>query len=345
MRQRRRGSPPEVYQSALDVAPSQAPVEYNDNARMLFEQYLQDGIPSDGSDGYLSSSDEDGEPLRDFFKNEEEMDDSSDYSDENDDVLAETNEFFANPDHTTTGDDATEQRVRLLSTSSARRPQGRAKAWEAAGSYLRTIPDMQKARRRMLTNSMAEDFRWLAFSWVGDGPLSIIPRLLMLWVIGLPLLVMKLAVSILLLYLTMGLPAMAAVGTTVGVTVPLQMYYRDVLKWAMHDDTFQDVWDAVASALAISLALLVYTTRLFVEIHNGFCPLLTLCAGLLYEVAIQLSVIWYAAPALQYIALWLLRLFVFLMEPTLDLLVTVFETFMFLVVETASVIGSLAEEI
>ena len=208
---------------------------------------------------------------------------------------------------------------------------------------LETLPDFEKARKRMAYNGMAEDFRWLAFGWMGEGPLMIIPRLLMLWVIGLPLLVMRLALSLVVLYLTLGVPTMVLVGVSVGVTVPLQMYYRDVLKWAMHNDTFQDVWDAVASALAIALALLVYAIRLLVEIHNGFCPFWVLIADVLYEVAIQLTVIWYAAPALQYMALWILRLFVFLLEPTLDLLVTIVESFMFLVVETVSVIGSIAE--
>ena len=141
----------------------------------------------------------------------------------------------------------------------------------------------------------------------------------------------------------LGMPALLTVTSTVGGSIPLQMYYRDVLKWAMHNDTLQEIWDAVASALAIALSLLVYAIRLLVEIHNGFCPFWALVAAVLYDVAIQLTVVWYAAPALQYIALWLLRLAVFLIEPMLDLLVTVFESFMFLVVETVSVIGSAAE--
>lgn len=204
---------------------------------------------------------------------------------------------------------------------------------------LKTMPNLEMARRRVLENQLGEDFRWLTFAWLGTGTGSILPRLLLLWMIGLPILLMRLALGLVLLYVTLGMPAMLTVSVTVGVTVPVQMYYREVLKWAMHDDTLQEIWDAVASALAIALALLVYTIRLFVEIHNGFCPFIALVAEVLYEVAIQLSVVWYAAPALQYMALWLLRLLVFLIEPMLDLLVTVFEAFMFLVVETVSAIA------
>ena len=130
---------------------------------------------------------------------------------------------------------------------------------------LKTMPNLEMARRRVLENQLGEDFRWLTFAWLGTGTGSILPRLLLLWVIGLPILLMRLALGLVLLYVTLGMPAMLTVSVTVGVTVPVQMYYREVLKWAMHDDTLQEIWDAVASALAIALALLVYMVRLFVE--------------------------------------------------------------------------------
>lgn len=54
--------------------------------------------------------------------------------------------------------------------------------------------------------------------------------------------------------------------------------------------------------------------------------------------------VWYAAPVLQYMALWLLRLVVCLMEPGLDLIMAVFESFMFLVVELLALVPQDAQD-
>lgn len=359
-RRRKRGNQAETdtYVSALAAA-TQHPSASSNLAEEQSVQsdapfwlgYLQEATPE--QETYNSDSDynSDEERNRRFMQEQDETYDSSDFSNEEDEEWEQVEQFLGDLGNGYKGTNATEaelpeelgEKLKLLNSRQrdVRRTVRRLGRLQQAS--LKTLPDLDKARKRMALNSMAEDFRWLTFSWLGESPMSIVPRLLMLWVIGLPLLLMRLVVSLVLLYITLGMPAMLTVTATMGGSIPLQMYYRDVLKWAMHNDTLQEIWDAVASALAIALSLLVYAIRLLVEIHNGFCPFWALVAAVLYDVAVQLTVVWYAAPALQYIALWLLRLVVFLIEPMLDLLVTVFESFMFLVVETVSVIGSVAE--
>lgn len=310
----------------------------------------------DDDSGFSSTDDSQYDKTEEFMADHDEGYDSSDKSYSSDDEMKAIDTLWsglmehnlepsAPPESDTVHvPSALEEEVKLIQTRQRDVKRAVKRVSRLQEATIKTMPDMEKARKRVMENSLAEGFRWLAFSWMGSSPICMIPRLLTLWVIGLPLLLMRLAVGLLLLYLTLGVPTMLVVSVTVGGTVPLQMFYRDVLKWAMHNDTFQDIWDAVASALAIMLSLLVYAIRLLVEIHNGFCPFFVLVADVLYEVAIQLTVIWYAAPALQYIALWLLRLMVFLLEPALDLLVTVAESFMFMVVELINVIGSACSE-
>ena len=178
---------------------------------------------------------------------------------------------------------------------------------------------------------------WITFPGLGDHGASIVFRLLLLWILAVPLLLLRSVLAIALLWATMGFFQLATSTATVGGGVLFQMYYREVVHFATTSPSFQRAWDVMATAMALTLSVFVWTIRLLVEIHNGFCPLYSLLADALLILFQQLAVVWYAAPVLQYFLTWLIRLAVYLVEPVLDCLVTVFETFMYLVRELQSV--------
>lgn len=202
----------------------------------------------------------------------------------------------------------------------------------------RRAEEMRALVHRSAADRLPSGDRWLAFESLGTGPATVVPRLLLLWLVGLPLVLVRMTVAAALIFLSMGVPSMLVVGVTTGGAVVFQATYRDVMDWAMHDDDFQFVWDAAATVLGVGLSILVYSLRLIVEIWNGFCPIVALFVDVLYELAVQLTVVWYAAPVLQYMALWVMRLVVCLTEPALDLLVAVAESFMFLVNELLALV-------
>ena len=180
-------------------------------------------------------------------------------------------------------------------------------------------PELRELLQRVAANRSPSDDRWSLFEQLGNGPVTVIPRLLLLWTIGLPLLVARIFAGAVLLFLKLGLPSLLVVGTTTVGSITFQATYRDALSWAKENDDLQHIWDTVATVLTLMISVFAFTVRLFTEIHNGFCPIYALFFDVLYELGRQLTVVWYAAPVLQYMALWLLRLVVCLMEPVLDL--------------------------
>ena len=175
---------------------------------------------------------------------------------------------------------------------------------------------------------MADRVRWLGFGGIfGNSKAAFLPRLLALWVIGLPILLFRLCMLIAIFWVaTGGITTTIYAGAT-GGSFAFQYYYRDVLVWAKDNDTFQSYWDTQAFLLSLILNILLYFVRLTQEIWNGFCPLLALFVDLLYEICRQLVVIWYSTPVLQYAFFWLVRLVIFLTEPALDALVSILEAF------------------
>jgi hypothetical protein len=71
----------------------------------------------------------------------------------------------------------------------------------------------------------------------------------------------------------------------------------------------------------------MYALRLFNEIWNGLCPPVALFVDVVYEICRQLVVILYAHEIILYCLLWLLRLFLFLLEPLIEAFVLVLEAF------------------
>jgi hypothetical protein len=102
----------------------------------------------------------------------------------------------------------------------------------------------------------------------------------------------------------------------------------------MLDEGVQHAWDQAASMLAWILSVFVFKIRLIVEIWNGFCPVLQLFKSIIFEALKSLALLWFAAPVLQYMALWVVRLVVFTLEPMMDLIVTLFETLAYMFSET-----------
>jgi hypothetical protein len=187
--------------------------------------------------------------------------------------------------------------------------------------------DLHALMTQVATNRIIKRNRWLTFGQIGKGPATVVPRVLLLWVIGIPLLSIRVLISVFLLFITFSLPLTAVTGGgTVGM-IGFQFVYRDVLSWAMENNIVQDTWDAIASSVTVSLRIFVYILRFMVEIHNGMCPIYALFADILYSLGVQLVVIWYAAPVLQNFALFVIQLGTCLLEPTLDLLVTIMESF------------------
>ena len=198
--------------------------------------------------------------------------------------------------------------------------------------------EIRRLMMRVATNRLGRNNRWLTFEMLGPNPHMVLPRLMLLWTIGLPILALRIAAGGVLMFLSMGLPAMVFAGGATAGTIVFQNSYRAVGSWAMTNDVFQATWDAFATTIAVIFSIFVYATRLMVEIHDGLCPLYALLVDILYELLQQLAVIWYAAPVLQYFAMWIVRLVTSLVEPFLDLLVSVMESLMFLVTELSTLI-------
>jgi hypothetical protein len=165
----------------------------------------------------------------------------------------------------------------------------------------------------------------------------ILVRLVLLWTLALPLLLLRAALGVFIIWATMGFFQLASASTTVGGGVLFQTYYREVMDFAVTSPTFQRAWDVMATTTALTLSIFVWSVRLMVEIHNGLCPLYNLLFDAILILFQQLALLWYAAPVLQYFATWVITVVVYLIEPAMDCLVTIFETFMFLVKELLSV--------
>ena len=75
-------------------------------------------------------------------------------------------------------------------------------------------PELKQLMQKVAANRLPSGDRYLLFEQLGTGPVTVIPRLLLLWIIGLPLLFARIVAGAALLFLTMGLPSMIVVGST-----------------------------------------------------------------------------------------------------------------------------------
>jgi len=172
----------------------------------------------------------------------------------------------------------------------------------------------------------ANPARRLSFPMFGNSKAAFLPRFLAMWTIVLPFLILRALVTLFLFASSMGIIAPYVVAGTAG-PIAGQAYYRDVMEWAQEDDTFQAVWNTMAEIFAFMFNVMLWCLRLLLEIWNGFCPLIALLIDIVYDVLRQLAVMWYAAPVLQYIGMWLVRFVVYTIETFLDALVSIAEAF------------------
>ena len=201
---------------------------------------------------------------------------------------------------------------------------------EIIGSIAQSASSRMQALMRESVSEAATRNRvayQMSFPIFGTSKVALLPRVLAMWAIVLPFIFLRGAFFFLLFLIAMGpINGTGFVAATGGV-VATQLYYRDAMAWAQDNDTFQAIWDTTAEVLATLLNIQLYVLRLFIEIWNGLCPMMALLIDLIYEVVRQLAVMWYAAPVLQYMAMWLLRFGVYTIETLLDALVSVAEAF------------------
>lgn len=174
----------------------------------------------------------------------------------------------------------------------------------------------------------ARRVRHMTTELLGFSGAAFLPRLLLLWLVILPLLLLR-AAAVLLVGMIFfgGTWTMVAMTATPATAVGVQAYYRDFLAWAEDNDTFQKVWDTAAHIIALCINILVYMFRLLLELWNGFCPLLALMIDIVYEVCRQLVVIFFGNPILQYMVMWIVRLVVLVLETWIDSMVGILEAF------------------
>ena len=163
----------------------------------------------------------------------------------------------------------------------------------------------------------------LAFRFLGVGPLALLVRLLLLLLIGVPLLLFRCTLAV----VVGGGVVWGAMAITAGGTGVVTVFYRPAIEWMHTSDTFQTIWEtALTDILPQGLNIGLYATKLMLELWNGFCPYLAAAIDAIFEVCVRLANMLWNQGVLQYMLTWLMRLFVFMVEPVTDALVTVLES-------------------
>jgi hypothetical protein len=98
---------------------------------------------------------------------------------------------------------------------------------------------------------------WIAFDGLGDSLIMIVVRLILLWTLALPLLLLRAALAVIIVWATMGFFQLATSTATIGGGVVFQTYYREVVEFAAMDPIFQQGWDYLASLLTLTLSIFV----------------------------------------------------------------------------------------
>ena len=131
-------------------------------------------------------------------------------------------------------------------------------------------PELKDLLKQAASNRIRSDDRWLLFDQLGTDSSTIVPRLLLLWIIGLPLLLARIFVGGLFMFFTLGLPSMVIIGTTTAGSVVFQSVYRDTMLWAKHDNSLQHIWDVTATVLTLILSIFVYNFVRWIWIYSNF---------------------------------------------------------------------------
>jgi len=162
--------------------------------------------------------------------------------------------------------------------------------------------------RRLASEAAKEKVGSVTSGLLGKSKVALLPRLLLLWLVVLPALLVRTFV----LCIVVGFFAGGLWTATVAVAAPTSSIvfyhtYRPVLKWAQHDWAFQFMWDLCSTVASFFFTTSAFVIRLLVEIWNGLCPFLDLFIKLIYEIVRQFVVIWLNMPILQYAFFLVLR--------------------------------------
>ena len=166
---------------------------------------------------------------------------------------------------------------------------------------------------------------WVAFRFLGKGPLALMSRLMLLLLVGIPLLLLRCALAI----VVGGGVVWGALAMTAGGTGTFMVVYRPAIEFMHTSDLFQDVWRvAFTEILPFALNICLFVVKLILEIWNGFCPWLDTVVGIVFDLVLRLGDMLWNQGILQYMLSWVTRLVVFMVEPVTDALVTVLESLM-----------------
>ena len=179
--------------------------------------------------------------------------------------------------------------------------------------------------KRSVTEADANRVAYMTSRYMGNNGLMVLPRLLMLWLVILPLMLLKAFGVGLLLVGTLGGGYTVAIVGVVGVAVVFQLFYRDVILWMQDNREFQITWNWTAFLFGLCINILLFIYRLWVEVMNWWCPFLAMFVDVLWQILQALVVIWTNMPILQYTAMWIVRLSIGLSEPFMDSFVMVME--------------------
>jgi hypothetical protein len=164
---------------------------------------------------------------------------------------------------------------------------------------------------------------WMAFRFLGAGKIALLSRLLLLVFVGVPLLLFRCALAV----VVGGGVVWAGLAMTAGGTGVFAVAYRPIVEWMHTSPTFQEAWKvALAEMLPYGLNIMLFTVKLLIEVWNGFCPFLAKVVDVIFDLAVRLALMLWNQGILQRMLSWLTRLVVFMVEPVTDALVNVLES-------------------
>lgn len=188
----------------------------------------------------------------------------------------------------------------------------------------------QKYNKRHIWWSETDRAKYLSFKVLGTSKQAIPARLLMMWLFGIPILVIRFCLILLISFFFVGLFTGGICVVVVGGTVAQQAVYRDVLRWAGQNDVFQDFWNTTAEVIATTINFAIRILRAFLEIWNGLVPFISLLIEPIFELMKQIAMMLFGQPILQYFIMLAIRFVFITLEYAMDFFMCLMEIFMFL---------------
>jgi hypothetical protein len=163
----------------------------------------------------------------------------------------------------------------------------------------------------------------LAFRFLGAGKVALVSRLFLLLFVGVPLLLIRCSLAV----IVGGGVMWAGLAATASGTGVFAVAYRPIIEWMHTSPTFQEVWRvALTEVLPYALNIILFAVKLLLEVWNGFCPFLAKVVDVIFDLALRLALMLWNQGILQRMLTWITRLIVFMVEPITDALVAVLES-------------------